>query len=180
MRGVNLDDLRGKARQALRDLKHEAITKIQVTPSFRGYLIDHSSKLFELPKEFQRLMDSGLAKEVMFDYFRQAGKAGGVIAWVFCADGMCLLEGGTRQTGVTEKALIVTGQTEADVLIMHQFYVLEPQLTWIGPPLEQVYRQDQFGGRQKMFGATRADITGRDPARANAKRVGIEIILEGE
>ena len=178
---MNLDELRGKARQALRDFKLEAITKHQVTPSFRGYLSDHSSKLFELPKECQRLMDSGIAKEIMFDYFRQAGRAGDVIAWIFCADGTCVLQGGTRQTGgVTEKALIVTGQTEADVLIIQQFYVLEPQLTWIGPPLEQVYRQDQFGGRQKMFGATRADITGRDPARANAKRIGIEIILEGE
>ena len=195
---MTTDELRRLAKQALNDMKHEVRTFSRCTPLFRCYYADGQHQDFRLPPGGERLMNDGEAKEMLFDWFRKHTEAGGVDAWIFGTDqwqGRATEEGMKHREEwpkyqdsgfatlqkmgwcVVESVLGVTAQTETDVIWLQQCYVGGGRAEWIGPPQEMRTTQSDFGGRQKMWGATRADITGNTDLSADPDRpVGVELL----
>jgi hypothetical protein len=196
---MTFDELRHAARLLLRDLKQQKLRTGVISPVFRAYYTVGGHKDFTLPEGTEHLMDIGEAKEILFDMFRRFTAAGGVEAWLFATD---VFYGRSTEEGVkhrdewpqyqdrgfetlakmgwvvVEEALMLTLQTEAEVSSIHQMYTTSPKLIWLGPPLDGPRTpQSEFRGRQKMWGATRDDITGTDASRTDGP-AGIELLTE--
>jgi hypothetical protein len=196
---MTFDELRHAARLLLRDLKQQKLRTGLVSPVFRAYYTGGGHKDFTLPGGTEHVMDDGRMKEILFDMLRRFTAAGGVEAWLFATDvffaktteeGIKHIDEFTQHQDrgftklakmgwvVVEESLLLTLQTEAEVGFLKQMYTTSPKLIWLGPPLEdQRGPQSEFGGRQKMWGATRDDITGRDVSRSDGP-VGVELITE--
>jgi hypothetical protein len=195
---VTFDELRHTARLVLRNLKREKLRTGLITPLFRCYYTSGGHKDFKLPAGTEHLMDDGQAKEILFDMFRRYTAAGGIDAWLFVTDvffGKATEEGlkhhpdefgKYKDSGfrtlvkmgwvVVEECILATLQTETEVGFIQQMYVSSPKLIWMGPPLDTQFGPAAgFGGRQKMWNATREDITGKDVARGEGP-VGVDLI----
>jgi hypothetical protein len=197
---MNTDELRRIAKGALNDLKREVRTQSRCTPLFRCCYADGRHQDFHLPPGTEHLLNRGEAKEILFDVFRRHTAAGGVVAWIFGTDqwmaratdeGMQHREEWPKYQDhgfvklqemgwcVVESAIGITAQTETDVFWLHQVYVSGEHAEFIGPPQEKLASQKDFGGRQKMWGATKADITGAADMSASPDRpVGVELLVE--
>lgn len=196
---MTLDDLRPHAKQILRDMRDEMRRTGNMRPLFRCYYADGGKQDFRLPPGTEALMNSGGAKEMLFDFLRKHTDAGGIEAWIFATDtfgGRATEEGAKHvaefpqhtDTGfaklaamgwvVVEQLITLTMQTPTEVAMLQQCYVRNGpnDLEWIGPPIEKRFPQEQFGGRQKMWGATPDDITGADPRRKGAERIGLDAL----
>ena len=196
---ITADQLREKAMQAMRDAKQEIKRTGNLRPLFRAYFADGKSTDMKVPESCGHLMNIGEAKEILFDWLRQFTSKLHVEAWIFVVDQYRAqaTEEGMKHTDewpkyqdtgfetlqkmgwvMTEEILNIVAQTATDVLMVHQVYVREPKLEWIGPPQIVPMAQSQFSGRMKMYGATTEDITGFDPTRRDAKKIGLDLLNE--
>lgn len=186
---MTLDRLREIANRTMRDLKQDLSRNGNVAPYFQAHFQEGPPKQFPMPPGTEDLMNNGRAKEILFDLFRDVTPRAKVTAWVFGTDMWC---GKETEEGMKHRheidantdagfkkledlgwmkvyeAVMVTAQTETDVLMLRQYYVRHQEqrrVDWVGPPEEILIKQEAFRGRQKMWGATFEDVTGFDPTR---------------
>jgi hypothetical protein len=193
---MNLQQL---SRDHMREAKREIERTDTLRPLFRAYYENGSHYDFLLPAGTEHILSDGRSKEILFDFLRRHTIDKHVAAWVFLTDvysSKSTPEGAKhleefdkyQDTGfetlqkmgwvtVTE-ALLVLVQDGNDVVTYTQPYSRKPRINWLGPPEEKVMKQDDFGGRQKMYGATTSDIVGQDRSRDTSGPVGVELMNE--
>jgi hypothetical protein len=73
---------------------------------------------------------------------------------------------------IQHQLLNVTAQSKDHVLLMQQGYQRKGSglVQWVGEAHSQVIPQDEFGGRQKMFGDLREENLGEPPANSPAEK----------
>jgi hypothetical protein len=182
-------------------MKHQARTGKHVRHVFRAWYPDGKIRDFSMPQGTEQLMDDGMSKEILFDFLRAVTRANNIQVWIIGSDMYFArqTEEGAKQPlevyqsktdhgfkelqrlgwAVVEELFQIVAQTPEQVLMLQQFYVREPRLEWIGPPQEIILPQSQFGGRLKMYGATRDDITGLDPTRKSGP-AGLDLLSAEE
>ena len=146
---------------------------------------------FPLPGQ---LLDSGDAKRVLFQLIRDIVRDTRADAVIFGTDmwGASATEEGVKagaeawnrhvDTGfaklvkmgwaIQHQLLNVTAQSKDHVLLMQQGYQRKGSglVQWVGEAHSQVIPQDEFGGRQKMFGDLREENLGEPPANSPAEK----------
>jgi len=140
------------------------------------------------------LLDSGDAKRVLFGIIRDIVQDSGADGVLFGTDmwGAQATDAGVKagadawnrhvDTGFAKlvkmgwaiqvQLLNVTVQSKTDVLMMQHAYQRKGSglVQWIGEAHSQVIPQDEFGGRQKMFGDLREENLGEPPAGSPAEK----------
>jgi hypothetical protein len=194
---MTIEELEATAKDILRQLKHKVRRTETLSPVFRAYYKNGSHYDFKLPLGSESLMNSGEAKEILFDWFRRHTQEKPVVAWIFATDIFMAkaTEEGIKHINefehykdqgfvtlekmgwvVVEEAIGINAQIETDVILMQQYYTRKPRLEFLGPPQTRIQPMDQFGGRQKMWGATELDITGFDKSRTGAIEIGVDAL----
>lgn len=177
------EDLTKLAKSVLQDLKHQLRHGDNVTPLFRSVWADGRIKDWVMPEGTEILLNDGAAKNLIFGFFRRVtAEDPGIDAWVFATEifqGRATEEGRKhtqaefnqhtdrgfaklQQMGwvVVEDALLVNAQTATDVVFCQQAFTRKPVFAWLSPVQVNAVPASQFGGRQKMWGASAEDEVG--------------------
>lgn len=190
-------DLREISRAHMKEAKRELERTQNLRPVFRAYYADYHYD-FQIPEGTEHIMNHGESKEILFDFLRKHTTKTDVLTWVFVTDifyAMSTPEGvkagfeemrrhqdrgfeKLKKLGwvTVEESVLITAQNADDVILYTQPYSRKPEINWLGPAHEKHMPQSEFGGRQKMYGATTSDIVGSDPSRDTSGPVGIELL----
>lgn len=190
--------LRQLCRSHMKEAKRELERTQNLRPVFRAYYENARHYDFQMPEGTEHIMNHGRAKEVLFDFLRKHTTKTNVLAWVFVTD---IFYAQSTPEGVkagfeemrkhqdrgfetlkrlgwvtVEESLLITAQNADEVILYTQPYSRKPEINWLGPAHEKCMAQADFGGRQKMFGATTSDVVGNDPSRDTSGPVGLDLM----
>lgn len=166
------------ADKVMREMRSESLTRVDPSAYFVAIAGPQDARRFHLPQDLRPLMNSGIAKTILFSHFRQMAPK--VQAFVFgsevwryhvspegeeafkdgSADFAKLVEQGlAKQT----ECLLVVAQNKETVWQLCQPFIRNPRTGAIqlcGTPEAREMPQAEYRGRMKMWNASASDVAG--------------------
>ncbi|HEY1897026.1 MAG TPA: hypothetical protein VGG62_12165 [Terracidiphilus sp.] len=176
-------DFQMMAKTALAHIKDGMERTGGSMPVFMVRNPDGKVEKISLPKELGKLMNSGDAKNMLFDGMRQIVKHKGITATCFATEAWMgettqagrlvspkEFDAATRQRGfqaavdrgwvIRRECVVVVLQTEEVMRSISQQFERDEEaqeIRWIGEPVTHTTPQSHFKGRQKMYGDLREE-----------------------
>ena len=176
------EDLKKLAEHALDVAREDLTGKGSVTPMFIIRTPEGSLDIFRLEGNAGNLLNSGAAKDLLFDTIRETVAANGITAVIFAteawvgkatAKGMAIGQAefhrrtkerafaSAVRDGLVERreAIVINVQTPDGVLLVHQFFVRDYQTETVtyAERMDAEVPANEFFGRQKMYGDLRQE-----------------------
>jgi hypothetical protein len=182
------DELEFQANRIIAAAKASLELQNELAPIFLLHTVARGWTSYPMPPGTENLLNTGKAKDILFEFFRLGVKDMRCDAVLFATDAW---QGEVTEEGLkhyetpaweenhdfgfvklqklgwmkVREAITITVQTESDVLIVMQAYQRLNDCIQLLNCERQWLDQSAFGGRQKMFGDLREENLGSTPKR---------------